>query len=199
MTIPKFLLLIAAIVATAFPGLHAQEQAVFEFRVGKEKTLQRVVIELFPDAAPQTVENFRTLVRKGFYKKHAIHRAIPNYLVQLGDPKSRRKDRSAVGTSGPGYTIPAEISRPHVTGAVAMARLPDTINPAKVSNGSQFYIMLTNAPELNNYSTVFGQVVEGLDFLKEVSGKATDTNDYPLERVVVRSTKLVSPATAEEN
>jgi cyclophilin family peptidyl-prolyl cis-trans isomerase len=93
-----------------------------------------------------TTENFKKLARKGFYKGIAVHRAIPSMLVQLGDPLSRKKDRNRVGTGGPGYTLPPEIRRKHTKGAVAAARLGDQINPARMSNGSQFYICLAPMP-----------------------------------------------------
>ena len=101
-----------------------------------------MTIDLFDANAPQTVANFKALAAKKFYKGMVVHRIVPETLVQMGDPLSRKKDRSATGTGGPGYTLPAEIGRKHVRGAVAMAALPPTLNPSRASNGSQFYIVL---------------------------------------------------------
>ena len=111
--------------------VRAGDFAVLEIKVGKAKKTERVVFELFDKEAPATVENFEKLARKGFYKGIAFHRVFPQLLVQAGDPLSRKKDRSKVGTSGPGYTLAPEIRCKHTTGAVAMARLPDKINPAQ--------------------------------------------------------------------
>src|SRR5438093_3961190 len=106
------------------------DQAVMEIQLGK-KDVRKVVINLYANDAPQTVENFEKLARKRFYNGIAFHRVFPHTLVQAGDPLSRKKDRAKVGTGGPGYTLPPEFHRKHVKGAVAMSRLPDTINPAR--------------------------------------------------------------------
>ena len=147
-----------------------------------------MTITLFDQDAPATVENFKKLAVKKFYKGLMIHRIVPETLVQMGDPLSRTKDRSRVGTGGPEYTLPSEVNRhKHVRGAVAMAALPETLNPAHVSNGSQFYIVLRPQPDLDKDYTVFGEVTAGLDFLDSISRRGRDTNDYPLERVMIRS------------
>ena len=137
-----------------------------------------------------TVENFKALVKKKFYSGLAVHRIIPETLVQMGDPFSRKNDRSRTGTGGPGYTLPAEIRRKHVRGAVAMAALPPALNPSRASNGSQFYIVLRPEPDLDKDYTVFGQVTSGLEFLDSISRRGRDTNDYPLEQVEIRSIEL---------
>ena len=165
-------------------------EAVFHLQVGDVKEDQLVVISLFDKDAPATVENFKKLIAKKFYKNLVIHRVVPETLIQTGDPLSRKKDRSAVGTGGPGYTLPSEIKRKHVRGAVAMAALPPTLNPARMSNGSQFYIVLRPMPDLDRDYTVFGQITSGLEFLDSISRRGRDTNDYPLERVTIRSVEL---------
>ena len=165
-------------------------QAVIHFQVGDTKEDQLVTIDLFDGNAPQTVANFKTLVGKKFYKGIVVHRVVPETLVQMGDPLSRKKDRSATGTGGPGYTLPAEIGKKHVRGAVAMAALPPSLNPSRSSNGSQFYIVLRPQPELDKDYTVFGQVTSGLEFLDSISRRGRDTNDYPLERVMIRSIEI---------
>src|SRR5437773_2494053 len=139
----NFILLTTAAFLIALPFEEARSQtgapaAEFLFRIGKPKELHRVVIALDASAAPGTVANFEKLLQRGFYNKLRIHRVIPDYLLQMGDPLSRKRDKIAAGTGGPGYTLPAEIHRQTVRGSVAMARLPDKINPARRSNGSQF-------------------------------------------------------------
>jgi peptidyl-prolyl cis-trans isomerase B (cyclophilin B) len=165
-------------------------EAVLHLQVGDAQEDQMVVIALFDKDAPVTVENFRKLAADKFYKGISSHRIVPETLVQFGDPLSRKKDRSSVGTGGPGYTLPAEIRRKHVRGAVAMAALPPALNPARASNGSQFYIALRPLPELDKDYTVFGQVTSGLELLDSISRRGRDTNDYPLERVLIRSIEL---------
>ena len=113
--------------------------------------------ELFDADAPKTVENFRKLASEGFYDGLTFHRVQPGALVHGGDPKGD-------GSGGPGYTIKAEFNKQkHVRGAVAMARLvgPDTA-------GSQFYITLTGALELDGQYTVFGKVSSGMDVVDKI-------------------------------
>jgi Peptidyl-prolyl cis-trans isomerase (rotamase) - cyclophilin family len=161
--------------------------AVMNIRIGREKQTQRVVIGLYDDAAPQTVANFEELCRKKFYNGMRFHRVFEHYLVQTGDPKSRHGDTDASGTGGPGYTVPAEIRRKHVLGAVAAARLGDSVNPTRASNGSQFYVCLQPMPQLDGHYTVFGEVIEGLEILDYISGRRTDSNDFPLEKIIITS------------
>jgi len=181
-----FIFLLAAVA-----GSHAEtlgpEVAVMQIQIGKEKQLQQVVIGLYDQAAPLTVANFKILAGKKFYNGLRFHRVFPSTFVQTGDPKSRYGDSDKTGTGGPGYTVPAEIGRKHVRGAVAAARLPDNINPAKASNGSQFYVCLTALPKLDGKYTVFGEVLEGLDVLDAISNQATDSNDFPLAKIVIKS------------
>ena len=178
--------------------------AVMLVKVKKEKTPQRIVIELREDAAPQTVANFRELVRRHYYDGMSFHRLFPHQLVQTGDPKSRQgvvdsvlqkvgldfQDSDRAGTGGPGYTTPAEIHLKLEKGSVASARLPDTINPTRASNGSQFFICIEPMSQLNGQYTVFGRVIEGLDQLDAISGLPVNSNDFPTERVVIQSIRL---------
>ncbi|MGQ9516849.1 MAG: peptidylprolyl isomerase [Anaerolineae bacterium] len=122
-----------------------------------------IVIELYADTAPKTVENFVKLARQGFYDGLTFHRVVPGFVIQGGDPKGD-------GTGGPGYTIEAEISSlSHITGTVAMARRPDEVNPERRSSGSQFYICLAPQPHLDGQYTIFGQVVEGMDTVLRIT------------------------------
>jgi peptidylprolyl isomerase/peptidyl-prolyl cis-trans isomerase B (cyclophilin B) len=115
-------------------------------------------IELYPEDAPKTVENFVTLAKKEFYNGLTFHRVVPGFVVQGGDPKGN-------GTGGPGYTIKAEFNkRKHVRGTLAMARSqhPD-------SAGSQFYITYGPTPHLDGNYTVFGQVVSGMEHVDRIA------------------------------
>lgn len=188
--VPSLPLLLALLLLAGTAAARATE-AVLHLRVGDAKEDQLVVIALDEKDAPTTVENFKKLVATKFYKGIAVHRIVPETLVQVGDPFSRRaKDRSATGTGGPGYTLPAEIRGRHARGAVAMAALPPAINPARRSNGSQFYIALRALPELDKDYTVFGHVTSGLELLDSISRRGRDTNDYPLEAVTIQLIEL---------
>ena len=185
-------LLLAAISLTAssMAATLGPDVAVMEIRMGKEKQTRQVVLGLHDESAPYTVENFKTLVRKKFYNGLRFHRIFPGSFVQTGDPSSRPGQTEKTGTGGPGYTLPAEIKLQHNKGAVAMARLPDKINPAKNSNGSQFYVCLTPLPKLDGQYTVFAQVLEGLDVLEAISNEPTNSDDFPLPKIVIKSIVL---------
>ena len=185
-------LLLAAIslTASAMAATLGPDVAVMEIRMGKEKQTRQVVLGLHDESAPYTVENFKTLVRKKFYNGLRFHRIFPSSFVQTGDPSSRPGQTEKTGTGGPGYTLPAEIKLKHNKGAVAMARLPDKINPAKNSNGSQFYVCLTPLPKLDGQYTVFAQVLEGLDVLEAISNEPTNSDDFPLPKIVIKSIVL---------
>src|SRR5579875_1976339 len=122
-----------------------------------------IVIELYPEVAPKTVENFEKLVKDGFYNNLTFHRVVPGFVVQGGDPKGN-------GSGGPGYDLPAEISssEKHLRGTVAMARLGDDVNPERRSSGSQFYICLEPQPGLDGQYTIFGGVVEGMNVVDQI-------------------------------
>ena len=126
-----------------------------------------IVIELFPEDAPRTVENFVKLARSGFYNGVSFHRVEPGFVAQAGDPQTKTLppgDRR-LGTGGPGYTIKAEFNkRPHVRGTVAMARTQDPD-----SAGSQFYITFKPVPFLDGQYTVFGQVTKGMDVVDGIA------------------------------
>ena len=128
----------------------------------------KIVIELYPDAAPVTVDNFLTLIDQGFYDGLTFHRYDPGFVIQGGDPKGN-------GSGGPGWTIPDEFQDPdlrakmptHERGTVAMAR-----TPMPNSAGSQFYICLHPNPDryrhLEGQYTAFGRVIKGLDVVDAI-------------------------------
>ena len=134
-----------------------------------ETSKGKIFIELFPEEASWHVANFKYLADKGFYKNLSFHFAQRDYLIQGGDPLGN-------GRGGPGYDLPAEFSnRNHTLGTVGMARKPDVdektgkrANPERRSNGSQFHILLTDAPHMDGHYTVFGKVVGGFDTLKHL-------------------------------
>ncbi|MCD6124943.1 peptidylprolyl isomerase [bacterium] len=148
-----------------------------------ETDFGNIEIELRPDAAPKTVENFIKLVKQGFYNGLTFHRVIPGFVIQGGDPKGD-------GTGGPGYTIPAEINLKHTKGAVAMARLPDQVNPRRESSGSQFYIALDDLPQLDGAYTVFGYVIKGMDVAQKIASVPRDQRDKPLKPVYIKKAYL---------
>jgi peptidyl-prolyl cis-trans isomerase B (cyclophilin B) len=114
-------------------------------------------LEFYPADAPKTVENFVTLVKKGFYNNLTFHRVVPDFVVQGGCPKGN-------GTGGPGYTVPAEFNKQkHVRGTLAMARSQDPN-----SAGSQFYICYGPTPHLDGNYTVFGKVTSGMEHVDRI-------------------------------
>lgn len=122
--------------------------------------------ELLPEEAPWHVANFKYLADKGFYNGLTFHLYMPGYLIQGGDPKGN-------GSGGPGYVLPAEFSeRNHRCGTLGMSRVPDgyskkkrALNPQRNSNGSQFHILLGDAPHMDGRYTVFGKLAAGHDVL----------------------------------
>ena len=131
--------------------------------------------ELYPEIAPNTVNNFLSLVKKGFYNGVIFHRVIPGFMLQGGDP-------DGTGMGGPGYCIKGEFSGngfkndlKHSRGVLSMAR---TNRPN--SAGSQFFIMHDNAPHLDGQYAAFGKVIEGLDVVDAIAKLRCDYNDRPM-------------------
>jgi peptidyl-prolyl cis-trans isomerase B (cyclophilin B) len=128
-----------------------------------------IVAELYEKHAPGTVENFEKLVRDGFYDGIVFHRVIPDFVVQGGDPLTKEYplDHPRIGTGGPGYTIKCETKgnpHTHKEGALSMA------HAGKDTGGSQFFMVLSeaNTRHLNGVHTVFGQIVEGIDVMRQL-------------------------------
>lgn len=127
-------------------------------RVVIETDKGKMVLELYPDVAPKTVDNFKKLVAKGFYNGLTFHRVVPKFVIQGGDPNGN-------GSGGPGYNIKDEFnSKKHIRGTLAMAK-----TSAPDSAGSQFYICIEPQPSLDGNYTVFGQTVEGLDVIDKIA------------------------------
>ncbi len=138
-----------------------------------------VEIELFPEDAPKTVDNFTRLAGDGYYDGLAFHRVIPDFMIQGGCPRGD-------GTGGPGYEFEDEFNEHRVVrGALAMA------NSGPNTNGSQFFIVTAvDASWLDGKHTVFGQVVSGQDVVDRISQVPRDAGDRPLEPVLIESVEL---------
>ena len=148
--------------------------------VTMETTAGVIKAELYPKIAPNTVNNFISLIQKGFYDGLTFHRVIENFMIQGGDPDGN-------GTGGPGYSIKGEFSQngfennlEHKRGVLSMARsqMPD-------SAGSQFFIMHKDAPHLDGAYAAFGKVIEGLDAVDQIASTNIDYRDAPLEPQVM--------------
>ena len=138
--------------------------------------------ELYPEIAPNTVNNFISLINKGFYDGLIFHRVISGFMIQGGDPEG-------MGYGGPGYSIAGEFTHngfkndlKHTAGVLSMARtmIPD-------SAGSQFFIMHQDAPHLDGEYAAFGKVIEGMDVVNKIAEVRTDYMDKPLEAQVMKT------------
>ena len=140
-----------------------------------ETNFGKIVFELLPDLAPETVRNFTKLAKSSFYDGTLFHRVIPGFMIQGGDPNTKKSDKSKWGMGGPGHTIKAEFSsKSHLRGIVSMARAMDPN-----SAGSQFYIVTTDSTFLDKQYTVFGRVTEGMDVADKIVNLPRDKNDCP--------------------
>ena len=142
--------------------------------------------ELYPDVAPNTVNNFISLVKKGFYDGLIFHRVIAGFMIQGGDPEGS-------GMGGPGYSIKGEFNYngvennlKHSRGVLSMARAqhPD-------SAGSQFFIMHADAPHLDGQYAAFGKVTEGIEVVDKIAETPTDMQDKPIEDQIIKTIRLV--------
>ncbi len=150
----------------------ANRDPIVTFEMENGKTFRA---ELYPAVAPNTVNNFLSLVKKGFYDGIVFHRVIAGFMIQGGDP-------NGIGTGGPGYRIKGEFrangfpnALKHERGVLSMARAqhPD-------SAGSQFFVMHADAPYLDGQYAAFGRVTEGMDVVDEIAATKTDLRDKPL-------------------
>jgi cyclophilin family peptidyl-prolyl cis-trans isomerase len=147
-------------------------------------------IRFFPDVAPNHVKNFIDLAEKGFYNGTKFHRVIPGFMIQGGDPNTVSGSPATWGTGGSGKNIAAEFnSVKHTRGIVSMARSnsPD-------SASSQFFIMVADAPSLDNQYSVFGQVTKGMDVVDKIVNAPTGSQDRPnnptsIDKIVIRDAK----------
>ena len=140
-----------------------------------ETNFGKIVFELLPDIASETVRNFITLAKRSFYDGTLFHRVIPGFMIQGGDPNTKKPDKSKWGIGGPGYNIKAEFnSKSHLRGIVSMARAMDPN-----SAGSQFFIVTKDSTFLDKQYTVFGKVTEGMDVADKIVNLPRDKNDCP--------------------
>lgn len=140
-----------------------------------ETNFGKIVFELLPELAPETVRNFTKLVKSSFYDGTLFHRVIPGFMIQGGDPNTKKPDKSKWGMGGPGHTIKAEFSsKSHLRGIVSMARAMDPN-----SAGSQFFIVTQDSTFLDKQYTVFGKVTEGMDVADKIVNLPRDKNDCP--------------------
>lgn len=152
-------------------------EITFELENGK-----KIVAELYPEIAPNTVNNFISLVKKGFYDGVIFHRVIKGFMIQGGDPEGS-------GMGGPGYQIKGEFTcngfkndLKHTAGVLSMAR---AANPD--SAGSQFFIMHEDSPHLDGAYAAFGKVIIGQDVVNEIAETKTDYADRPLQKQVMKT------------
>ena len=147
-----------------------------------ETKFGNIELQFFPDVAPNHVNNFIELAKKGFYDGTTFHRVIPKFMIQGGDPNSKQPDRSKHGQGGPGHTVKAEFNnKPHKRGTLSMARAahPD-------SAGSQFFICVADSSFLDGKYTAFGEVVSGMDVADKIVNQPRDKADNPIERVEMK-------------
>ena len=141
-----------------------------------ETTKGAIVIELYKDEAPKTVENFVTLAKKGFYDGIIFHRVIPGFMIQTGDP-------TGTGTGGPDYTFADEISpnlRHDAPGILSMA------NAGQNTNGSQFFITLAATHWLDGKHAIFGRVIEGQTVVEQIAMVERNANDRPRQDIAMK-------------
>jgi peptidyl-prolyl cis-trans isomerase B (cyclophilin B) len=147
-----------------------------------ETSLGNIDLELYPDAAPKTVENFIKLAKDGFYENTKFHRVIKGFMIQGGDPYTKGQDTSVYGTGGPGYKFADEANDlPMTRGMLAMA------NSGPNTNGSQFFITTAAAPWLQGVHTIFGKVISGMEVVDKIEAVKTTGDPYnrPLTPVVI--------------
>jgi peptidyl-prolyl cis-trans isomerase B (cyclophilin B) len=166
---------------------NTNEVAVIKTSMGE------MVAEFWPDVAPKTVENFKKLAKQGFYDGTAFHRILKGFMIQGGDPKTKDVAKEdEYGTGDPGYKIKAEFNdRKHTRGVLSMARSRDPD-----SAGSQFFVMLDNAPHLDHQYTAFGKLIKGEDVLMKIGDSPVKTSrsgepSKPKQRIEVESIKIV--------
>jgi peptidyl-prolyl cis-trans isomerase B (cyclophilin B) len=154
----------------------AETTAVIETKHGN------IHLKFFPHVAPNHVNNFIDLAKKGFYDSTTFHRVIPGFMIQGGDSNSKDADKSKHGMGDPGYKLKAEFNeKSHKRGILSMAR---SRNPD--SAGSQFFICVADSTFLDRQYTVFGEVAEGMDVVDKIVSEPRDRRDNPNERIEMK-------------
>ncbi len=153
-----------------------------EIKAVIETNFGNIELRFFPDVAPNHVNNFIELAKKGFYDRTTFHRVIPGFMIQGGDPNSKDPDRAKHGMGGPGHSLKAEFSdKPHKRGTLSMAR-----SASPDSAGSQFFICVADSSFLDSQYTVFGEVVSGMDVADKIVSQPRDSRDNPDERIEIK-------------
>ncbi len=150
--------------------------------------LGEIELELFLADTPNTVNNFITLAKAGFYNNTKFHRVMKGFMIQGGDPLSADDSKkTSWGTGGPGYKFNDEIgsNNHNLTGTIAMA------NAGPNTNGSQFFINAVDNNYLDTKHTVFGKVISGMDVVKKIETTPTDSSDRPLTPVIIQSIEII--------
>lgn len=152
-----------------------------------ETSLGNIDLELYPDKAPKTVDNFITLAKKGFYENTKFHRVIKNFMIQGGDPYTKGEDTSVYGTGGPGYKFADEQNDLQmVRGMIAMA------NSGPNTNGSQFFIVtIPEAEWLTGKHTIFGKVISGMEVVDKIENVKTTGSPYDRPLTPVTLNKVI--------
>ena len=207
----KTLILLLTLAITTSLLAQKRAQVLIQTEVGD------IVVELYNET-PKHRDNFIKLAKNGFYNGTLFHRVIPNFMIQGGDPDSKKASAGQVlGNGGPGYKIPAEFVKTlfHKKGVLAAAREPDAVNPKKASSGSQFYIVqgqvfdektlqsfgrpfgkdainaystIGGSPHLDGEYTVFGEVVRGLELVEKIANAKRDKRNRPLTDIRMKVT-----------
>ena len=170
------------------PAKAAAEAAIIKTSEGT------MVVEFYPEVAPNHVANFKKLARQGFYDGQCFHRVIKGFMIQGGDPNTKDESKKNLwGQGGPGYTINAEFnSKHHARGVLSMARTPDPN-----SSGSQFFICHGDCGQLDGQYTVFGNLIKGDEVLEKIASAPTEGSDRPVKRVNIESVKIVPAASVK--
>ena len=192
-----FTLLSLAILVSSILGINPKQILKGKRKMSQENAVIKtphgeIVVEFYPDVAPQHVKSFIDLAKSGFYNGTSFHRVIPGFMIQGGDPNSKDQARRELhGTGGPGYSVPAEFSqKEHKRGILSAAR---SANPN--SAGSQFFIMVANAPHLDGQYSIFGNVIKGMDVVDKIVAEQKDGRDNPITPMTM--TVTIVPAQAQ--
>ena len=190
----KIISIALSITVLSFTGCSSKKEITNEERIPpKELPIATIEVdgygtieaELYPHIAPNTVNNFISLANSGFYDGLTFHRIVNNFVIQGGDPEG-------TGMGGPGYSILGEFNSnnfkndlKHTEGVLSMARSQN-----KDSAGSQFFIVTGEASNLDGDYAGFGKVIKGMDIVKKIENVDVGMNDYPMEKIVIKSIKV---------
>jgi peptidyl-prolyl cis-trans isomerase B (cyclophilin B) len=183
----------AASESPSAPATSAEDPAARKPKAGDDVAVLdtdegKIVLMFFPDKAPNHVKNFITLANKKFYDGTKFHRTIPGFMIQGGDPNTKKGDQSTWGQGGPGYNVKNEFNDVHhARGVLSMARSSDPD-----SAGSQFFIMVGDNAGLDGQYTAFGKVVSGMDVADKIVARPSEEGSGAAQKpVTVKSIKIV--------